>query len=57
MRQAKVVVHVIQRQLMAYAVLAFAEGGDAATDRGDMLADTEVETFNEGGVDLPAAGR
>ena len=51
------VVHVIQRQLLVYAVLAFAERRHTPPDRGDLLADTEVEAFNARRVDLPAAGR
>src|SRR6516165_12746099 len=57
MRQAEIVVHVIQRQLLVYAVLAFAERRHTPPDRGDLLADTEVEAFNARRVDLPAAGR
>src|SRR6266851_8358947 len=47
MRQAEIVVDVIQGQLLAQAVLAFAEGGDASTDGGHMLADGEVHALNE----------
>ena len=57
MRQAEIVVDVIQGQLLAQAVLAFAEGGNASTDGGHMLADGEVHALNEGGIDLPATGR
>ena len=57
MRQAEIVVAVIPRQLLVSAVLAFAERRHPPPDRSDMLADTEVEAFNEGGVDLPATGR
>jgi len=57
MRHAEIVVDVIQRQLLVYAVLTCAERRHTPPDRGDMLADTEVEACNEGGVDLPATGR
>src|SRR5215475_4590109 len=57
MRQAEIVVDVIQGQLLAQAVLTFAEGGDASTDGGHMLADGEVHALDEGGIDLPATGR
>src|SRR6266852_1133688 len=57
MGQTEIVIDMIQGQLLVEAVLAFAERRHTPPDRGDMLADTEVEAFNEGGVDLPAAGR
>src|SRR5712691_10930041 len=57
MGQTEIVRDMIQGQLLVYAVLAFAERRHTPPDRGDMLADTEVKAFNEGGVDLPAAGR
>src|SRR6266849_641518 len=47
----------VQCQLLAYAVLTFAEGDDASPHSGDMLANTQVDALDEGGVDLPAAGR
>src|SRR3989475_8130516 len=54
MWEAKVVVRVIQSQLLAYAVLALAERGDPTSHRRHMLTDGQVEAFNEGRVDLPA---
>src|SRR6516164_8211743 len=44
----------IQCELLVYALLTFAEGHDASTDGGHMLADGEVDALDEGGVDLPA---
>src|SRR5712691_3548682 len=57
MGQTEIVIEMIQGQLLVEAVLAFAERRHTPPDRCDMLADTEVKAFNEGGVDLPAAGR
>jgi hypothetical protein len=57
MGQAEIIIDMVQRQLLAYAVLTFAEGGDTSTDGGHMLADAEVDALNEGGIDLPATGR
>src|SRR2546428_5913097 len=44
----------MQAQLLTQAVLALAERRDASADRGDMLADAEVDPLYEGRVDLPA---
>src|SRR2546422_1194458 len=41
-RQAEIIVHVIQGQLLAYAVLVLAQRGDAATNSGDMLSNRQV---------------
>src|SRR5262249_45204525 len=57
MREAKIVVDMIQSELLPQAVLPLAEGGHPAPDRGNMLADAQVDALDEGGVDLPAAGR
>src|SRR6266446_7462801 len=57
MGQAEIIIDLIQHQLLPEARLVFAQRGDATTDRRHMLADSEIEAFNEGGVDLPAAGR
>src|SRR2546426_1931906 len=54
MWEAKVVVRVIQSQLLAYAVLALAERGDTTSHRRHMLTDSQVDAFNEGRVDVPA---
>src|SRR6266446_9034323 len=45
----------IQGQLLAYAVLALAQRGNATPNRRHMLAQAEVEAFHEGRIDLPAA--
>src|SRR5712691_4628403 len=57
MREAKVVVRVIQRQLLVYAVFAFAQRRDAPSHGSDMLADRQVKTLHKRGGGLPAAGR
>src|SRR5215475_6396482 len=54
MRQAEVVIRVVQRQLLAEARLVFTERDDTPSYRGHMLTNGEVDTFNEGGIDLPA---
>src|SRR5262249_5996883 len=46
----------VESQLVAHALLIFAERDDALTDRRHMLANRAVRTFNEGRVDLPARG-
>ena len=45
MGQAEVIVAVVQGQLLAQAVFALAQGGDAPPDRRDMLTDVEVQAF------------
>ena len=57
MRQAEIIVHVVQGQLLPHAVLALTQRADPSPDRRHMLADGEVEPLHERGVDLPAAGR
>src|SRR5215813_3561173 len=47
----------IQDELLVYALLTFAEGHDASTHGGHVLADGQVEALNEGRVDLPTARR
>src|SRR5262249_57988093 len=49
--------HMIQDELLVYALLTFAEGHDASTHGGHVLADGQVEALNEGRVDLPTARR
>ena len=57
MREAKIVVRVIQSELLAQPGLVFAQGGDPSPDGGHMLADREIDALHEGRVDLPAADR
>src|SRR6266700_502721 len=57
MGQAEIIVHVIQGQLLAYAVLALAECGDTPSHRRHMLTDGHVDALDECRVDLPAMGR
>ena len=57
MGQAEIVVTVLQGQLLAQAVFALAQSGDAPADRRYMLTDVEVQALHKGGVDLPATGR
>src|SRR6266478_3960689 len=46
----EIIVHVIQGQLLAHALLVLAQRGDASANSGHMLAQAEVEAFNEGAV-------
>jgi len=57
MRQAKIVIHVVHSHLLPQALLSLAERGDATPNCRHMLAQAEVEALDEGGIDLPAAGR
>src|SRR5438105_874308 len=57
MRQAKIVIHVVHSHLLPQALLSLAERGDPTPNRCHMLAQAEVEALDEGGIDLPAAGR
>jgi hypothetical protein len=57
MGQTEIIVDMIQRQLLPQAILALAQRIDPPPNRGDMLAEAEVEAFHEGRIDLPAAGR
>src|SRR5215475_13036490 len=56
MREAKIVVSLIQRQLLPQAILALAERADPSPNRGYILADGQVEAFHECRIDLPTAG-
>src|SRR5262249_50402819 len=53
MRAGKIVGDMIQGQLLPHAVLTLAERANPSPDRGDMLADAQVDALNEGGVDGP----
>ncbi len=53
----EIIVHVIQGQLLVYAVLALAQRGNATPNRRHMVADAQVEALNERGVDVPATRR
>src|SRR6266853_1661938 len=53
-RQAAIRGHVIQGHLLPPPVFALAQRADPASDRGDMLAEAEVDPLHEGGVDVPA---
>jgi hypothetical protein len=45
------VIHMIHRQLLAYAVFALAQGRDTPTDCRDMLPDVQVEPVTvDGGI-------
>src|SRR4030095_5986790 len=54
MREAKVVVRLVESQLLPQPILALAQRADPAPDCGDMLANTEVDPLHECGVDVPA---
>jgi len=54
-RQAEIIVHAVQSQLVADPVLALAEGAHSSPNGRHVLADGEVEAFHKRGIDLPAA--
>lgn len=56
MRQAEIIIDVTKGELLTYACFAFAYSHHPPTDRGDRLADRQVNALDEGGVDLPACG-
>jgi hypothetical protein len=43
--------------LLPQAVLALAQRGDTPPDRGDMLADVQIDALHKGCIDLPAMCR
>ena len=53
MGETKVVIRLEERQLVAQPVFTLAERSDPTTDGRHMLAEVEVEAFNERCVDLP----
>src|SRR5215470_14495324 len=57
MGQTEIIIALIQYQLLPHTVLAFAQSRDPPSHRRDMLADAEVEAFDERRIDLPATGR
>ena len=57
MGQTEIIVDRIQRQLLPQAILALAQRIHTPPNRGDMLAEAEVEAFHKRRIDLPAAGR
>src|SRR5215468_10390102 len=54
MGQAHIVIHLKHHQLLPQAVLVLAQRADPSPDRGDMLADAEVDPLHECCVDVPA---
>jgi hypothetical protein len=57
MRQAEIIISMVQGELLPHAVLALASGADPSSHCGHMLADGEVDPLDEGGIDLPASRR
>src|SRR5262249_31955266 len=57
MGQTEVIIDLRQYQLLPHAVLAFAQSRDPPSHSRAMLADAEVEAFDERRIDLPATGR
>jgi hypothetical protein len=57
MRQHEIVIDLEQAQLLAQTVLALARRSAAASNRRHPLPQTQIEAFNAGSIDLPAAGR
>src|SRR3989442_15486687 len=54
MRQAEIVVDVIQRQLLPQPILALTQRADPSSDCRHMLTHRQVDALNECRVDLPA---
>jgi hypothetical protein len=52
-RQTPVVPRLVQGQLLADALLAFAQGHNTPPDGGHGLAGRQVDALNERGVDVP----
>ena len=57
MREAKIIVDLIQGELVSQAVLALAQRADPTPQGGHMLADREIDALHEGGIDLPTVYR
>src|SRR5216683_2611725 len=57
MREAKIVVDMIEGELLTQPLLALTQRADPAPHGGHMLADREIDALHEGGIDLPATGR
>src|SRR5262245_63837294 len=57
MRQAEIIIDMVQNELLPHAVLTLAEGGHPSPHSGDMRTDAQVDALDEGGIDLPAASR
>ena len=53
MRQAEIVVGLVERQLLSQAILPFAQRHDAPADRRHMVADAEVDPVAVGGRITP----
>src|SRR2546430_11552778 len=56
MGEAKIVVDVIEGELLLQAILTLTQRAHPSADRRHMLPDGEVEAFHECRVDLPATG-
>ena len=54
MRQAKIIVDMVQGELLAQAHLVLAQRGDASSDSGHMLADAQVEAVTVDGWIAPS---
>jgi len=53
-REAEIIIRMVQGELLPHAVLSLADGADASPDRGDMLPDGEVEPVTVDGRIAPA---
>src|SRR5712691_9207536 len=56
MGQTEIIVHMIQGELLAYAVLTFAERTDPSSDRRHMLADGQVEALHDRAIQFSERG-
>jgi hypothetical protein len=52
MREAKIVIDLMQGELLSQAVLPLAQRDNPTPYRGHMLAESEVHTLNEGRIDV-----
>src|SRR5215470_78142 len=57
MRQAEIVVAMVQRELLPQADLTLAHRGDPPPHGSHMLAEVQIEALHKRGVDLPAVHR
>src|SRR5262245_60920729 len=57
MREAKIVVDMIQSELLPQPLFTLTQRADPSSDRRHMLANRKVNALNKRRIDLPAAGR
>src|SRR6266540_7413345 len=57
MREAKIVVDLIEGELLPHPLLALTQRADPSPQGSHMLADREIDALHEGGIDLPTVYR